>query len=76
MNLYQSWTIIKISDGLYGLAHIRWGRQLWAKCKVRKDHKCVMTDKPIKKGKQAYRPITNAGNRYERIARAFFEANR
>ncbi|GAF85121.1 unnamed protein product, partial [marine sediment metagenome] len=34
-----------------------------------------MTGVEIKKGEQAYRPITNGGNRYERIAQAFFEAN-
>lgn len=66
----------RISEGLYGLEHIRWGRQLWCLCKVRKDHKCVITGEHIKRGEQAYRPITNGGNRYERIAQAFFEANR
>lgn len=76
MNLYQELTITKFGDGLYGLAHIRFGKQLWSICKVRKDHKCVMTGKLIKKGGQAYRPITNAGNRYERIDKTFFETKR
>ncbi len=66
----------QLDEGFYGLKHIRWGRQLWTICKVRKDHKCVITGKPIKKGEQAYRPITNGGNRYERIIPEFFEANR
>jgi len=76
MKYYLLYSLIKIGEGLYGLEHIRWGRQMWTICKVRKDHKCVMTEEPIKKGEQAYRPITNAGNRYERISKAFFEANR
>jgi len=73
MNLYLPHSIKRLGEGLYGLEHIQWGRQLWSKCKVRKDHKCVMTSKVIKKGEQAYRPITNGGNRYERIDTTFFE---
>lgn len=65
----------KLSDGLWGIEHIRWGRQLWSICKVRKEHICVITGTEIKKGDSAYRPITNGGNRYERISKAFFEAN-
>lgn len=76
MKYYLSYSPIQLGEGLYGLEHIRWGRQLWSLCKVRKYHKCVITGEEIKKGEQAYRPITNAGNRYERIAKAFFEANR
>ena len=73
---YLLYSVKRLGEGLYGLEHIRWGRQLWTICKVRKDHKCVMTGVEIKKGEQAYRPITNGGNRYERIAQAFFEANK
>ena len=73
---YLSYSLKKLGEELYGLEHIRFGRQLWSTCKVRKEHVCVITGKPIKKGQQAYRPITNGGNRYERIAPAFFEANR
>ena len=76
MNYYLVHSLKYICEGLVGLEHIRWGRQLWSICKLRKDHKCVMTGKMIKKGEQAYRPITNAGNRYERISPTFFEANR
>ena len=68
-------SVTRLDEGLYGLRHVRWGRQLWTICKVRKDHKCVITGKAIKKGEQAYRPITtNGGNRYERIVPEFFEA--
>lgn len=73
---YRMYSLKKWGEGLYGLEHIRWGRQLWSICKARKDHKCVITGKLMKKGEQVYRPITNGGNRYERIAQAFFEANR
>lgn len=75
MNYYLLYSLKKLGEGLYSLEHIRWGRQLWTICKVRKDHKCVITGAEIKKREQAYRPITNAGNRYERIAKAFFKAN-
>lgn len=73
---YLSYSLKQLDEGLYSLEHIRWRRQWWTECKVRKDHKCVITGVEIKKGEQAYRPITNKGNRYERIAKAFFEANR
>ena len=75
MNYYLSYSLVMLGEGLYGLEHIRWGRQLWTICKVRKDHKCVITGVEIKKREQAYRPITNGGNRYERISEAFFESN-
>ena len=71
---YLSYSLKQLGEGLYSLEHIRWGRQLWTICKIRKDHKCVITGKLIKKGEQAYRPITDGGNRYERIAPAFFKA--
>ena len=73
---YLLHTIKYLSDGLFGIEHIRYGRQLWAKAKTRKDHHCVITGTIIKKGQQAYRPITNAGNRYERICPQVFEANK
>jgi len=72
---YLSYSLTKLGDGLYGIKHIRWGRQVWTECIVRKDHSCVITNELIKKGERAYRPITNCGNRYERITPAFFEAN-
>ncbi len=75
MKYYLLYSLIRLGEGLYGLEHIRWGRQLWTMCKICKDHKCVITDVKIKKGEQAYRPITTDGNRYERIAKTFFEAN-
>ncbi len=76
MSIYLLYTKIKVGDGLFRMRHQRWGRQLWACVKVRKEHKCVVTGVLIPKGSYAYRPVTNAGNRYERISCGFFEANR
>lgn len=73
---YHLYSIKKFCDGLFGMEHIRYGRQLWTIAKMRKEHRCIMTDSIIPKGDDGYRPITNAGNRYERISPAFFEANR
>lgn len=73
---YLLYSLKQLGEGLYDLEHIRWRRQLWTICKVRKNHSCAITSQEIKKGEQAYRPITNRGNRYERIAKGFFEANR
>ena len=64
--------LTRLNAMLFGLPHALHGHQLWALCKVRKPHVCVITGQPIKKGEQAYRPITNAGNRYERIAAKVF----
>lgn len=72
---YLIYSIQKVSKGLIGIEHRYYGRQFWAKAKTRKNHRCVMTDTIIKKGEFAYRPITNAGNRYERIHLCFFKAN-
>lgn len=62
----------RFNGELYGLKHARHGRQLWGTCKVRKNHTCVITGRLIKKGTQAFRPLTNKGNRYERIAAKVF----
>ena len=72
-NYYLSYSKQKLGDELFGLKHIRWGKQLWSTAKVRKEHRCVITGKIICKGDIAYRPITNGGNRYERISVAYFE---
>lgn len=76
MNYYLLHTKKQLGDGLYGLKNRRWGRQLWSIVKVQKKHRCVITGELIEKGSLAYRPITDRGNRYERIAKAFFEANK
>ena len=72
--MYLRYSLKEFGEGLFGLEHRRYGRQIWSLAKVRKQHKCVLTGQMIEKGEQAYLPITNAGNRYERISQAFFEA--
>ena len=73
---YLLYTRNRLGDELYGLVHRRYRRQLWSLAKTRKKHTCAITGKVIEKGSLAYRPITNAGKRYERIAQSFFEDNR
>jgi len=43
-------------------------KQLWSKIKLRKSKKCVVTGEMIEKGSMAFRPITNAINRMDRIS--------
>jgi len=47
--------------------HPKYGRQLWVSVKLRvhKNDKCAICDQEL--GKEAYRPMTNLGNRYARI---------
>jgi hypothetical protein len=59
----------KLSDGLLVLLSDLFGQQMWGKGKVtkriRETRNCVLCEGNL--GEQAYRPITNKGNRYERI---------
>lgn len=41
-------------------------RQLWGTGRLRKDNACCICSKVIQRGEQAYRPMGNAFNRYER----------
>lgn len=54
------------SDGIEILTGFPHGTQMWAECTIRKDKQCVLCGCDLKKEK-AYRPITNRGNRMERI---------
>lgn len=60
--------IRKRADGIYLLTHYRHGLQIWTSCKVRKFHICHVTHASIKKGDIAFRPVTNLGNRMNRIS--------
>lgn len=42
-------------------------RQLWTLCKSQRDRTCGKCRERYTKGAMVYRPITNAGNRYERL---------
>lgn len=62
------YTLIKrLSDDLVGLSSYDYGRQLWSKCKVRKQHRCRGCGKSFPVGSEMYRPITNKRNRMKRI---------
>ncbi len=59
-----------VAEGILRVLSTYDGLQLWVltNTAVRKDHKCVMCDRAILKGKEkAYLPITNLGNRMDRI---------
>ena len=59
-----------MGEGVVGLVDSEYGQQVWASCKTRKHHVCIITRLGIKKGGMAYRPITNKGNRMKRISMA------
>lgn len=68
-NMYE---IVRYEDALLFVYHPRWGQQLWAlgQRKVLKKHSCVLCGRAVEKGSDAmYRPMTNRGNRMERICR-------
>ena len=66
----------KPGEGIARIHSIYWGIQLWCltNTNVRKDHICAFCNRIIKKGKEkAYRPITNLGNRMDRICETCLE---
>ncbi len=65
----RQWT----TEGIAVLDHARYGRQVWTRGKARKDCRCAVTGRLIRKGRLAYRPLTNQHNRRERIAPAEIE---
>jgi len=53
---------------LLGIEHPHWGRQMWTRCYLRKPHACAVCGRHLLVGlTPVYRPITNKGNRMERI---------
>ncbi len=56
-----------LSDGLVGLFSERYGRQLWSRCRMRKQHNCRGCKEVFSSGSQMYRPVTNGYNRMERL---------
>ena len=65
----SDYTIVEFpADDFMLVRHWKFGRQLWAKSKMTRRHnkdKCAICGRIV--GKQAYRPLTNSGNRMERI---------
>ena len=67
---------IQVAEGLARVKHFRWGWQLWAEIKTRKEitnsgrpKRCAATGKIIVKGEFVYRPMTNGYNRMDRISK-------
>lgn len=58
--------IIRAEEGVIFTVS-KYGRQVWslARLRSRKDNKCAVCGKPL--GDKAYMPMSNAGNRMERI---------
>jgi len=62
--------VFHTSKELIRICSIEYGAQLWALTNqvTRKNHKCGICGKRIHRGKdKAYRPLTNLGNRMDRI---------
>lgn len=58
----------RLSDGLVGLSHVLYGEQLWSLGKIRKSlRECKDCGEPLPIGAVAFRPLTNVGNRMERL---------
>lgn len=55
-----------LSDGLVGLSS-EYGRQLWASCKMRRQHKCEVCERSFPIGSKMYRPVKDDHNRMKRI---------
>ncbi len=69
MAMRMSYTLVKvIGEGLVGLDHPEYGRQIWSRCKVRKIWDCKASEKRIRPGEGAWRPVTNGQNRMHRIS--------
>lgn len=56
-----------VADKLVLLTSLRFGKQLWAESTTRNETDCVLCEGRILKGEQVYRPMTNMGNRMERM---------
>jgi hypothetical protein len=63
--------IKRIAEGMVLVTSFDFGDlyvdQLWSSGKARKHSTCILSDKPIKPGDMAYRPVGNAANRSRRM---------
>lgn len=66
MTIYKAFRVM--SPRLVTLQSTHYGRQIWNKCTVRKWWRCAVTGDVIKDASEAWRPITNAVNRSDRIS--------
>jgi hypothetical protein len=66
---YSAYRICKApAEGILLIRHPAYGMQIWSLCRMTKKHKddkCVICGLNV--GEQAYRPLTNKGNRMLRI---------
>lgn len=65
-----NYAIWRAPGSLVTVEHWKKGEQLWSLVTVRKDHKCCVVGDAISKGSQAFRPVTDADNRMDRISMA------
>lgn len=67
----------KIDEGLYLLRHPRWGQQIWELSKLTKKklkQSCSQCRENLTL--YSYRPLTNGGNRMERICERCLQEQR
>lgn len=71
----MSYKIVAVpEEGLLVTCHPEYGEQLWSLCQIRKRQKdpCAICGEPV--GREAFRPLTNRGNRYHRLCRRHTDA--
>lgn len=61
---------LRRSEGLVVTEHPDYGRNLWARARVRKSSRCVLCDATTVVKATAYSPITHGLNRMHRICQA------
>lgn len=65
----KNYSFIKqLGPGLVITSHPEYGDQLWSIVRVRKNKDCLFMGYNLK-GKEAYMPVTNLGNRMVRISK-------
>lgn len=70
------WDVLDVqvmSAELIALNMVRYSKQFWCKCKIREIKTCKYCKIELK-GKSAFRPVTNLGNRMMRICEACMES--
>ena len=64
----ESYSVVRVfNPGLVGLDCGEFGYQMWTRCVSRKSEVCALCGKQSSSGDAVFRPLTNAGNRWERI---------
>lgn len=63
----NDYRVIGALMGMLILISPRYGEQVWASRRSRKRHQCLLCQLEIRVGSQPYSPITNLGNRMDRL---------